>query len=75
MHAVAHATEVAPRGEYVLVVDGAPASPPPGDTEIERALRNRLAEGDDRKAAVAVVARDLGVSKRDVYAISLRVTE
>jgi 16S rRNA (cytidine1402-2'-O)-methyltransferase len=74
-HAVGYAREVTPRGEYVVVIDGAPESPPPGEPEIERALRDRLAEGDDRKAAVAVVARDLGVPKRDVYAISLRVTE
>ena len=74
-HAVEYAREVTPRGEYVLVVDGAPESPPPGEPEIERALRGRLAEGDDRKAAVAGVARDLGVPKRDVYAISLRVIE
>jgi 16S rRNA (cytidine1402-2'-O)-methyltransferase len=74
-HAVAHATEVAPRGEYVLVVDGAPESTPPSETDIERALSDRVAEGDDRKAAVAAVARDLGVPKREVYAISLRVIE
>ena len=59
----------------MLVVDGAPESAPPGETDIERALRDRFAEGDDRKAAVAVVARDLGVPKREVYGVSLRVIE
>ena len=73
--AVAHASAVTPRGEFVLVVDGAPEPGPAGEPEIEQALRARLADGHDRKTAVAEVARDLGVGKRDVYAISLRITE
>ncbi len=72
--AVAHVHEIAPRGEYVVVVAGAPESAPATDDDVEAALRVRLAAGLDRKTAVAEVATELGVSKRVVYDLSLRLT-
>ena len=66
--------EIAPRGEYVVVVAGAPESAPATDDEVEAALRVRLAAGLDRKSAVAEVATELGVPKRVVYDLSLRLT-
>ena len=68
-----HVAAVPPRGEYTLVVAGAPEAPPAGEDEIEEALRGYLAVGADRKTAVAEVARELGVSKRLVYAVGLRL--
>ena len=68
-----HLAAVPPRGEYVLVVAGAPEAPPAGEDDIEEALRAYLAAGADRKTAVAEVARELGVSKRLVYAVVLRL--
>lgn len=69
--AVAHVATNIPRGEYVIVVDGAPEAPPPSDEDIEAALHARIAAGDDRKTAVASVSAALSVPKRRVYALSL----
>ena len=69
--AIEHVAAQAPRGEYVIVVDGAPEAAPADDGDIEVALQARLAAGDDRKTAVATVASALAVPKRRVYALSL----
>ena len=69
--AVEHVGAHAPRGEYVIVIDGAPEAAPADDGDIEAALQARLAAGDDRKTAVAAVAAALAVPKRRVYALSL----
>jgi 16S rRNA (cytidine1402-2'-O)-methyltransferase len=69
--AVERATHVEARGEYVLVRAGAA---PPGAPTVEQiidALDARLAEGVDRKSAVADVARRMNVAKKVVYALSL----
>jgi 16S rRNA (cytidine1402-2'-O)-methyltransferase len=63
-----------PRGEYVLVIAGAPdASAPPDDDVIRAALRAELAAGATTRDAASAVARRLGVPKRVVY--DLAVTE
>lgn len=56
------------RGEATLVVGGAPASETMlSEVEIAAAVLARERAGDHRKAAIAEVARDLGMRKRDVY--------
>ena len=70
----AHVSEVKPRGEYVLVVEGAPEPDAATAEDVEAALRAHLAAGSDRKTAVADVARELGVAKRVVYDASLGLT-
>lgn len=60
-----------PRGEIVLVLDGAPPAVPPGEADVEAALRARLAAGDDKKAAIAHVAAALDVPKRRVYEVAI----
>jgi 16S rRNA (cytidine1402-2'-O)-methyltransferase len=61
-----------PRGEYVLVVAGAPdRDAPPDDDAIRLALRAELAGGATRRDAAAAVARRLGVPKRLVYALAV----
>jgi 16S rRNA (cytidine1402-2'-O)-methyltransferase len=67
----AAATE--PRGEYVLVVGGAPPPLPASDEVIVDALRRAAADGVDRKTAVAEVAAALDVPKRVVYDLATRV--
>jgi 16S rRNA (cytidine1402-2'-O)-methyltransferase len=62
-----------PRGEYVLVVGGASSVPTVDDSAIESTLSERLVAGDDPKTAVALVAGALGVPKRRVYNIGLRL--
>jgi 16S rRNA (cytidine1402-2'-O)-methyltransferase len=60
-----------PRGEYVVVLGGAPrASTPPDDDAVRRALRDAMAAGATRRDAVTDVAKRLGLPKRIVYAIA-----
>ena len=57
-----------PRGEYVLVVGGAPAATDaPTDDQVRAALRVELASGASRRDAAAAVARRLGIPKRVAY--------
>jgi 16S rRNA (cytidine1402-2'-O)-methyltransferase len=65
--AVAHVALVEPRGEYVLVVEGAAAPAEADDDAIRDALRAALARGDTRKDAVATVTAALGAPKRRVF--------
>jgi 16S rRNA (cytidine1402-2'-O)-methyltransferase len=71
--AVDHLAEKDPIGEYVLVVEGAPDAEPATESDVEDALRARLAAGVPRREAVAEVAADLGVPKRQVYDTALRL--
>jgi 16S rRNA (cytidine1402-2'-O)-methyltransferase len=69
--AVTHLDATEPRGEFVIVVDGAPPAAPAGADDIAAALAARIAAGEDKKSAVAAVAAQLNVPKRQVYDISL----
>lgn len=56
------------RGEITLVVGGATAANRSGDPQSWAAeVAAREGEGMDRRTAIAAVARDSGVSRRDVY--------
>jgi 16S rRNA (cytidine1402-2'-O)-methyltransferase len=61
---------IEPRGEWVLVVGGAPEVET-GDSEVLAALQGRLDAGLSRSAAVADVAADLGVARGRVYKLAL----
>ena len=63
-----------PRGEFVLVIEG--KDPEELDQEerqkwedmsLENHMKIYLDEGLDKKAAMKKVAKDRGVSKRDIY--------
>jgi 16S rRNA (cytidine1402-2'-O)-methyltransferase len=69
--AAAWAAEREPPGEIVLVIDGAPAPPPPADDELARAVRDRLAAGQSARDAAAEVASEFGVPKRRAYALAV----
>jgi len=70
------ALDTEPRGEYVLVVEGAAAvAAAVGEEDIEAALRNVLSGGGDRKEAVGAVAAALGVPKRRVYEAAVRLRQ
>ena len=61
-----------PRGEYVLVLDGAPIDDRPiTDDDVRNALRGEIAAGSSTRDAAAVVAKDVGRPKREVYALAL----
>ena len=68
--AVEHLAASEPRGEYVLVVEGAPVPAEPEAADVEAALRTRLEAGLDKKAAIAAVASELDVPKRLVYELA-----
>jgi 16S rRNA (cytidine1402-2'-O)-methyltransferase len=70
--AVAHIDSTAPRGEYVIVLDGAPPRGEISDDEIRSALNVALA-GHSRKDAVDAVVGQLEVPKRRVYELALAV--
>lgn len=72
--AVEHSRNVAPRGEYVVVLSGAPAAEAPGDHDIDTELQRRLAAGLSVSQAATEVAAALGLGKRTVYqrALTLR---
>ena len=64
-----------PRGEVVLVIGGAPALAPPGEVEVEAAVRAVLGEdpaAGPRQVADRVAA-SLGVPRRRAYQAALRV--
>ena len=70
--ASAHLGSTAPRGEYVIVVQGAPPRGEVSDDEIRSALHLAL-EGHSRKDAVEAVVGQLEVPKRRVYDLALAV--
>ncbi len=68
------ALDTEPRGEYVLVVDGAPViTAAISEEDIEAALERELSTGGDRREAVGAVAAVLGVPKRRVYDAAVRL--
>ena len=71
--AVGWAGEHDPRGEFVIVVDGAP--PPEGatDDDVRVAVGAALDRGLSPRDAAAVVATALGVPKRRAYAVAIDV--
>jgi 16S rRNA (cytidine1402-2'-O)-methyltransferase len=71
--AIAHVTEVEPRGEYVVVLDGAPAAASADDGAILGMLRAELQGGVDRRTAIATVMSATGAAKRRVYDLALTI--
>jgi 16S rRNA (cytidine1402-2'-O)-methyltransferase len=62
----------APRGEYVLVIDGAPVDDEvASDDDVRAALRAELGAGASTRDASATVARMFGRPKREVYALAI----
>lgn len=68
--AVARGLAVEPRGEYVVVLHGAPPATEPDDDEVRTALEVEREAGASTRDAVAVVAASLGVPRRRVYRIA-----
>lgn len=68
--AVGRAGSQEPRGEHVLVLEGAPAPADPDDAAVREAVAQLLADGASTRDAAAEVAATLGVPKRRAYAIA-----
>ena len=73
--AVGHLSTKEPRGEYVVVLEGAPPPDTAGEADVQAALRARLEAGTDKRSAIAEVTAALGVPKRLVYDIALKLSE
>lgn len=69
--AVSWSEEGEARGEWVIIVGGAPAAEEVTDDEIIAALMQRLESGATRRVAVDEVAGALRVSRRRVYQLAL----
>jgi 16S rRNA (cytidine1402-2'-O)-methyltransferase len=69
--ATRRATEVEPRGEYVVVLGGAAPPPVATDRELAQAVRRAQAKGTTTRDAVAEVAAAYAVSRRRVYTLAL----
>ena len=64
--AVDRCEEVAPRGEYVVIVEGAPPAAQVDDDSLRRELAAELSEGSTRRDAATAVARRHGVAPNRV---------
>ena len=75
--AVAKYTEAPPKGEFVLVVAGAPAEKKevPSETDAAARVAQLLEQGLSRKDAVKQAATELGLPKNIVYDIALKNPE
>lgn len=68
-----HVDEVEPRGEYVVVLEGAPPAAEATDERIVNLLRTAIEGGADRRSAIATVMQATGAAKRRVYDLALTV--
>ncbi len=69
--AIAHFTD--PRGEFTLVIEGKVGKDKPQLTEdIEKQLHSMRQSGVSAREAIAMVVRDTGLSKRELYRAWLR---
>lgn len=78
--AVAYFAETAPRGEFVMIVEGAPdvVDEDAEDDRMARALnavQKRIENGETLKDAVKMVSADLGVKKNALYHLALEAQE
>ena len=71
--AVEHLRTASPRGEYVIVLDGAVVADLSED-DIARALSRELSQGASTRDAVATVVELTGAKKRQVYDLALRLS-
>jgi len=69
--AIAHCEDVDPRGEYVLVLDGAPPAAEATEEEIREAVELALGRGLSKKDAAAEVAELFAVARNRVYEIAI----
>lgn len=68
-----HSKSEEPRGEYVIILEGAKPPAPPTDEELNQALRDELNAGASKKDAASRVAAKFGAPKRKVYELALMI--
>ncbi len=72
--AIAYYEENDPRGEYVMVIEGRNPEEMKEERQqewltltVEEHMEHYMSQGIDKKSAMKMVAKDRGVSKRDIY--------
>ncbi|MHB1001744.1 MAG: 16S rRNA (cytidine(1402)-2'-O)-methyltransferase [Armatimonadota bacterium] len=76
--AIEHFTSVAPRGEFTLVIEGAPSHDVESAVEeesIEDMLRSLIEAGMTERDAVKEVSTSKSISRRDVYQLMLKIKD
>ena len=79
--AVQYFDQTPPRGEFVLIVEGAPETPDTpedADARLQAAadkVRHRIAQGETQKDAVKAVSAEAGVKKNALYRLVLAQEE
>ena len=80
--AVAYYTENEPKGECVIVIEGKSVQEIEAEDQarwqqmsLEEHMEHYESQGNSRKEAMKLVAKDRGVSKRDVYQALLEAEE
>ena len=71
--AVAWVDEKSPKGELVVVLEGAPEPLEATDEDIDAAVRAHLEAGETARDAAAAVSEQLDVSKRRAYDAAIRL--
>ena len=67
--AIAYYAENTPRGEYVLIVEGASETDngPPSPDDAIALVDELIAQGMSKKDAVKQISKQLGLSKNELY--------
>lgn len=66
---------VNPRGEFTLVVEGKPETPAvsPDESDVVQHLRRLRREGMSAREAIAVVSKETGLNRRELYPLWLKL--
>ena len=73
--AIAHFENIPPKGEFVLVIEGAKETEDNlffEDLSVLEHISYYVKNGDTKKDAIKKVAQDRGVSKREIYAETIK---
>ena len=71
--AVEFYTENQPKGEFVLIIEGAEIAKKEFDETPEEQLKRLVSEGCDKKEAIKTVAKERGVPKKEIYSLALEL--
>lgn len=71
--AVSFYEENQPKGEFVLIVEGATILEKTFEESNEEHLKRLIAEGMDKKEAIKTVSKERGVPKKEIYSLALEL--
>lgn len=71
--AVTFYTENQPKGEFVLIIEGATITEKTFDETPEDHLKRLISEGTDKKEAIKTVAKERNIPKKEIYSLALEL--